>query len=303
MRTLVVGVDGSERSRDALALARCLAQTGTKLVLVCAYAADRYRAGDGGASYGRALRADAEAALARLGGGIGSETIAIADHHPARALEEIAARLQASLIVIGSTHRGPLQRVLPGGTGEHLLEEARRPIAIAPHGFSERDHEQLRSVACAFDGAPESRRALAYAAELAGGVGARLAVVRATDPPGTVDATLALDELGAATAHRLRARPMEELRQVVAELDPALEADAILLYGDPATELVRMSFGVDLLVLGSRGHGPLRGALLGSVSARVIRDSACPVIVVPHNARLQPATPPVAILGGKRARV
>jgi nucleotide-binding universal stress UspA family protein len=303
VRTLVVGVDGSERSRDALALARCLAQTATQLVLVCAYAADRYRAGDGGASYGRALRADAEAALARLGGGIGSETIAIADHHPARALEEIAARLQASLIVIGSTHRGRWQRVLPGGTGEHLLEEAQRPIAIAPRGFCERDHEQLRSVACAFDGAPESRRALAYAAELAGGVGARLAVVRATDPPGAVDATLALDELGAAAAHRLRVRPMEELRRVVAELDPALEADATLLYGDPAAELVRMSVVVDLLVLGSRGLGPVRGVLLGSVSARVIRDSACPVIVVPHNARLQPATPPVAILGAKRARV
>ena len=270
---------------------------------MCAYAADRYRAGEGGASYGRALRADAEAALARLGGGIGSETIAIADHHPAHALEEIAARLGASLIVIGSTHRGRLQRVLSGGTGEHLLEDARRPIAIAPRGFSEREHEQLRSVACGFDGAPESRLALAYAAELARGAGARLAVVRATDSPGTVDATLVLDEMGAAAAHRLRARPMEELRQVVAELDPVLEAEATLLYGDPATELVRISFLVDVLVLGSRGRGPVRGALLGSVSSRVIRDSACPVVVVPRNARVEPAAPPVAVRGGKRARV
>jgi nucleotide-binding universal stress UspA family protein len=303
VRTLVVGVDGSERSRDALALARCLAQIGTQLVLVYAYAADRYRAGEGGASYGRALRADAEAVLARFGGEIGSETIAIADHHPAHALEEIASRLDASLIVIGSTHRGRLQRVLPGGTGEHLLEDARRPLAMAPRGFSDRAHEQLRSVACGFDGTPESRLALAYAAELASGAGARLAVLRAADPPGTIDATLALDETGAAAAHRLRARPMEELRNVVAELDPVLEADAMLRYGDPAAELLRMSFGVNLLVLGSRGHGPWRGALLGSVSARVIRHSACPVIVVPRNARLEPAAPPVAVSGGKGARV
>jgi nucleotide-binding universal stress UspA family protein len=38
----------------------------------------------------------------------------------------------------------------------------------------------------------------------------------------------------------------------------------------------------DLLVCGSRGHGPVRQAQLGSVSARLVRDAACPVIVVPR---------------------
>jgi nucleotide-binding universal stress UspA family protein len=282
--TIVVGVDGSERSRDALTVARRLARTGTRLVLACAYPGDRYRAGDGGASYARALRADADAVLACLGGEIGSETIAIADRHPARALQEVAARTQASLIVIGSTHRARLRRVLPGGTAEHLLHGARCPIAIAPRGYSDREHQRLQSVACGFDGGHASRLALAYAAQLARDTGARLEILRATDPPDPIDATLALDEVGAAAARRIRARPAQELRRVVAELDPLVEPEGTLLYGDPATELIRTSFVVDLMVLGSRNHGSWRGVLLGSVSARVIQAAGCPVIVVPGSA-------------------
>ncbi len=284
MDTIVVGVDGSDRSRDALALARCLARTGTRLLLVRAYAADRDRAGAGGGSYAWALRADSDAVLAPLGGEVDSAAIAITDRHPARALQEVAARTGASVIVIGSSHYGPLRRVLPGGTGEHLLRGARCPIAVAPRGFSGREHKRLRSVACAFDGGHESRLALAHAAQLARDTGAPLEILRVTDPPGPIDATLALDELGAAAAHRIRAQPKEELRLAIAELDPLLEPKGTLLYGDPATELVRSSFVVDLMVLGSRGYGPWRGVLLGSVSARVIKAAACPVIVVPRSA-------------------
>jgi nucleotide-binding universal stress UspA family protein len=52
--------------------------------------------------------------------------------------------------------------------------------------------------------------------------------------------------------------------------------------GDPATLLIERSRDLDLLVLGSRAYGPLRHALLGSVSARVMREAHCPVLVVPR---------------------
>jgi nucleotide-binding universal stress UspA family protein len=42
--------------------------------------------------------------------------------------------------------------------------------------------------------------------------------------------------------------------------------------------------GVDLLVLGSRGFGPVMRLLIGSVSSRVIREAPCPVLVVPRPA-------------------
>jgi nucleotide-binding universal stress UspA family protein len=54
--------------------------------------------------------------------------------------------------------------------------------------------------------------------------------------------------------------------------------------GDPVRELVDASAGLDLLVLGSRGHGPLRRLLLGSVSAHVVRHAACPLLLLPQGA-------------------
>ena len=49
-------------------------------------------------------------------------------------------------------------------------------------------------------------------------------------------------------------------------------------------ELVRLSEHMDLLVLGSRGYGPVRRALLGGSSDRIVHAAACPVVVVPRGA-------------------
>jgi len=56
-----------------------------------------------------------------------------------------------------------------------------------------------------------------------------------------------------------------------------------LLAGDPADEIVAYADSVDadVIVVGTRGHGPIAGALLGSVSQRVLRDARLPVLVVP----------------------
>jgi nucleotide-binding universal stress UspA family protein len=54
--------------------------------------------------------------------------------------------------------------------------------------------------------------------------------------------------------------------------------------GKPAEVLIALSETVDLLVIGSRGYGPLKAVLLGGVSGQVIRSAACPVVVVPRHA-------------------
>jgi hypothetical protein len=48
---------------------------------------------------------------------------------------------------------------------------------------------------------------------------------------------------------------------------------------------VDLSSGLDLLVCGSRGYGPVRGVLLGSVTRRVIGEAHCPVIVLPRGVK------------------
>jgi nucleotide-binding universal stress UspA family protein len=285
MRTIVVGVEGSDRSLDALALARRLAGRDGALVLVCAYPADRLMAGDGDAAYARALRAQAEMTLAPLGGEAGSRTLAVPDRRPAHALAQVAAEVGAVAIVVGSSHAGHLRRVLPGSTGEHLLEVAPCPVAIAPRGYREHAKKSIDVIACAYDGTPGARRILAEAVAIARRLDACLRVMRVVEPPGIVDATLAVDPQAAAAARRIRERPVDGLRRIVAELDADVEADAAVLYGEPAEELVRESFSADLVVAGSRGYGPLHALLAGAVSGRLVRGAACPVIVVPRAAR------------------
>ena len=52
--------------------------------------------------------------------------------------------------------------------------------------------------------------------------------------------------------------------------------------GEAARSLLEVAKGADLLVVGSRGHGPFAGALLGSVRWYSAAHSTCPVVVVRH---------------------
>ena len=287
MLTIIVGVEESEYSLDALALARRLAGRDGDLLLVCVYPVDRPMAGDGGAADARGLHAAAEKTLARLGGEDGSQTLAVPDTHPAHALAQVAAEVGAAAIVVGSSRAGPVRRVLPGSTGEHLLESASCAVAIAPSGYREHAEQPIDVIVCAFDGTPEARRVLTVAEALARRLDAGLRVMRVVDPTGIVDATLAVAPRAAAAARRIRERPLHDLRRVVAELHPGVDADAAVLYGEPAEELVRASFSANLIVAGSRGYGPLHALIAGAVSGRLIRAAACPVIVVPHRARMR----------------
>ena len=65
-----------------------------------------------------------------------------------------------------------------------------------------------------------------------------------------------------------------------------LDADGEVLRGRPATILVDEAnrFAADLIVAGSRGHGPIASLVLGSVSAELVDHAACPVLVARRTA-------------------
>ena len=80
--------------------------------------------------------------------------------------------------------------------------------------------------------------------------------------------------------YRLEAE--ELISRTLAELDVDAVGKAIV--GGPVETLVELTHRVDLLVVGSRGWGPIRRILLGSTAARLIREAACPVLVLPRGA-------------------
>ena len=137
MAKIIVGIDASERSGDAVALAAQLAGANAELVLVSAFPYDTSDVRGASPGYERALRSDALEAIAHAREGIELGDVterAVPDISPARVLQTIAELEDAALIVIGSSHRGAIGRALVGTTAERLLHGAPCPVAVAPEG-------------------------------------------------------------------------------------------------------------------------------------------------------------------------
>lgn len=82
----------------------------------------------------------------------------------------------------------------------------------------------------------------------------------------------------------IEASQREDLDRLVAALPEDVGAEAVFLSGSPGRELVAQSESVDLLFAGSRGYGPVRSVLLGTVSHALVCGAACPVMVLPRGA-------------------
>lgn len=68
----------------------------------------------------------------------------------------------------------------------------------------------------------------------------------------------------------------------------SLKVNKNLLVGFPADEIVRISSGYDLIVMGTTGESDLLDELFGSVSSHVARKAKCPVILVPKGIEFNP---------------
>jgi len=206
----------------------------------------------------------------------------------ARALHDLAVERGASLVVVGSSHSGRLGRVLPGATAERLLHDSACPVAVAPHGYAERPPRTLGEVGVAWDGGPEADAALALAPTLAVAFGSGLRVVRAFEPPAHTEPEQVAGTPYVTLADDLRAAARAGLDDALAQLSDATQSGGRLVEEEPARALIAQSESLDLLVCGSSGYGPLRAELLGGVTGRVIREAACPIVVVPRGATVDP---------------
>ncbi|TQM78945.1 nucleotide-binding universal stress UspA family protein [Saccharothrix saharensis] len=140
------------------------------------------------------------------------------------------------------------------------------------------------------DGSPSSRTALRWAVEEAKLRGAVVEAVLAWH----VDYSMVIGAMSAAVAAGM---DQERLRQDnKALLDGILgeaggDVRAVLAEGDARDVLVRASRDAALLVVGSRGAGPIREVLLGSVSSYCVHHAHCPVVVIREPEPEAPSAP------------
>jgi nucleotide-binding universal stress UspA family protein len=289
MTKILIGVDGSERAEDAVVFGRALAfAAGAPVILATAHRSDPMR--PGAHAHERFLREEAKSTLARVApafGDVGDVELRplVANTSPAHALQTLAEQEDVGIIVVGSSHTGRLGRVLPGSTAERLLHGPPCPVAVVPLGYRARPATSRPVVGCAYRPTDDGEASLGGAEELAFALSASLRVMQVAEPLPRVyyvgEMPLNLAEMDASA----RADAERTLNARVARLSSKLESEGTLYIGRPADVLIGLSETVDMLVLGSRGYGPLKAVLLGGVSGQVIRSAACPVVVVPRRAR------------------
>ena len=269
---VLVGVDGRQGGRDAIALARQLAAPEATFTLAHVY---EVFPGKGATLAIPFQRSEAQQLLERERqlASVHAELAIRGEVPVGRALHELAEDRRADLLVVGSTRHALIGRVLIGDDCRGALHGAPCALAVATRGYVEVAHD-LHRIGVGYDSSPESEAALRVARELAaarGGVIRALQVFSLHDVreerPIPADWPDAIDELVEREGERL------------AEIEGV---QSVVTYGGPREELAQFGKDLDLLIVGSRSYGPVGRIFHGSVSRYLVGHATCPLLVLPR---------------------
>ena len=295
MRPVVVGVDGSDASREAVRWAAAeAARWGRPLRIVSAVGLGdlvSVEEGSTGAAVkharagGEALLDDATQLAHEAAGDVLGEDHELEVSTGLHLREAASSALMheaadGDLLVVGPRGQGGVAGLLLGSTAVALAQQAPCPLVVVRGAHHLAAGEAAGRVVVGTDGSSLSAPAVRFAFAEAERRGVGLVAVRAwTRPwiPGPVPNDDVLDWSGLeAQAHESLTKALEESRSAHPDVD-VLEK----VVGDRAgTALLELSPGAELLVVGSRGRGRLASAVLGSVSHYLLHHAQCPVALV-----------------------
>jgi nucleotide-binding universal stress UspA family protein len=270
-KNVLVGVDGRDGGRDAIALAQDLG--GPRARYALANVISGSIPGRAGAFWLTTTRQHAQNLLddERHQVGIAASTIVACEPSPGRALHDLALSEHADLIVVGAGHRRGLPRVLLGDDARGTLDRPPCAVAVAPTGY--RHHPAgWTTIGVSDDGSTLSDRALEVACELSH---VHHTSVRALSIIGAE--SLSYREL-MLTDWLPVADRLEERRRARLLAWPDVEPE--VLRGDAVELLIELSDEVDLLIVATRGQGRLKRVLNGSTAHRLAAAVRCPLLIL-----------------------
>jgi nucleotide-binding universal stress UspA family protein len=274
---VIVGVDGQQGGRDAIALATALLHTGGELTLAHVHLGDPGFARSSSAAFEQVERERSLALLEadREQTGVEAGRLSVGSSSVGRGLHELAERQRADLLVVGSCRRGLIGRVFVGDDTREGLNGAPCAVAVAPAGYANQP-SLLREIGVGYNRSPESESALAVARELAAERGAKLSAFEAVAIP-----AYSFGPAAGAVAESIPAY-IDQARDRIAALG-GVEPHAA--YGMVAEELALYSASLDLLIVGSRGYGPIGRLIHGSTSQQLAHSARCPLLVLTRAVR------------------
>lgn len=272
---VIVGVDGRPNGRDAIALATRLLADGGKLTLANIHGG---ATNPTHASAPERLTEETDPSRAllereRAEADVQAELVGYAASSPGRGLHNLAEEQGADLLVVGSCSRGPVGRVLLGDDTRGSLNGAPCAVAVATRGYAEHP-VPIATIGVGYDGSPESEIALSKAREVAERY---RAVVRALEVVSIPN--YAFTGFGAPVLGEGIEKMLTEANDRVAALE-GVEGRAV--YGLAGEELAAFGDEVQLLVVGSRGYGPVKRLIIGSTSDYLERHARCSLLVLPR---------------------
>jgi nucleotide-binding universal stress UspA family protein len=292
---MVIGVDDSEAAAVAAAVGEQLAARLGLRVMLANVVDDGRSFPYGDAQRRERSRHASRSHSGRLLGSMGGPDAAVetlATRRPAaHALAELTAHEQAALLVVGTRGRGTLRSALSGSVSRTLQQRCSVPVLIVPpQARPELAADGRQAVVCGVDGTPSSAAAARAAAVLASALDVEMVLVHALRPlhasgtAGVVPVATG-DEVMDAQA----AAAWELLGDVAAALDPGLRVRTRVERGPVAEVLARVAAEerAVAIAVGSRGHGRVHAALVGSTCAGLIARSSCPVLATSRDACLQ----------------
>ena len=134
------------------------------------------------------------------------------------------------------------------------------------------------TIVLGYDASPGAQAALGHTLELAGAFGDRLVIGFGVTPPGSMgDEYRAHRQALRDQAERLTADALERARDADVDVEVALVED------QPSSALVGLADerNARMIVVGSYGERPLKGAILGSTPHKLLHLAERPVLVVP----------------------
>jgi nucleotide-binding universal stress UspA family protein len=279
---IVVGIDGSDASREALGWAvRWAEALGGEVVAVHAVGLLEHRQGLGSDAARRTLVESTWAAP--LASTTCAHRVELKDGAALDVLLATATAERADLLVVGSRGTGDDPDRALGSTSLHVLQEAGLPVLVVPAAgpVAAADAPVLRRILVGVDRSAPALAALGLAADVAAALGGSLTVLEAIEyvPPFPLGAATAgtgtTEELGVARA-RLESAVSELRRR-------GLAVQVVVRSGDPAPTLLEVADDIDadLVVLGTRGRGGPGELMLGSVARTVADRVRRPTLVLP----------------------
>jgi len=269
---IIAGYDGSAGSDQALRWAAREAWARGTVLTICL----AWPSADLALLYGQEIndraRQRGEEILARgvrLAGSVpdlAEVRTVLAEGSPARALVERSRT--AEMVVVGSRGQGePAGQMLGSVSWQVACNGQGRVVVVRGHWRPV--NQSAGPVVAGVDGSPESQAALTFAFEEATLRDVPLIVVCAlADAPGKVGGAGRMEE------------EFSRLMTLAEKEYPDVTVLRQVAFGAPRSALLTAAAEAQMLVLGSRGLGGLKGMSIGSVAGTLLQHSPCPVAVV-----------------------